>query len=166
MKVEGDDIVFDNGFRIPKASYNGVKDEFRNLLKDQAGKDLELQKVFTDELVRAGKVVLPGSIKPFESKERASVSAVVEGESFLDSAKREVTALNKSLEPGDGGGVIITSDHVEIKNTINGTVLVQPDSILDMGSLCKSAMRSGAEPLADSALSLTLIALVERKVDA
>jgi hypothetical protein len=166
MKIEGNDVVFNNNFRIPKEFYSDIKDEFRGLLKDQADKDSELQKVFMDVLVAAGKVILPSSIKPFESKERPSESSVPPGEGFLDSAKREVTALNKRLSPGDGGGVIITSDHLEIKNTINGTVLVATDSVIDMGSLCKTAMRSGSEPLGDSVLSATFIALVERKCDA
>lgn len=166
MKVEGDNVVFKNGFAIPKEKYSAIKDEFRELLKGQASKDEELQKVFKEVLVSAGQVILPSSVKPFESKERESVTGIEPGEAFMDSAKREVTALNKRLPPGEGGGVIVTSDHLEIKNTMNGTVLVMPDQVLDMGSLCKTAMRSGAEPLADSALSATFIALVERKCDA
>lgn len=149
-------IRFPNGHEIPQAAYAEVKAEFAAIL------GAELLPGLKKKLLDSGEVVDPASLTPFEAQERPSLTQTPDGVTYLDHMKAEVDRANAKYPAGKGGGVVLSSEHIELQNTANGAVFVFPDKVVDMASALKTALRTN-EPLADKtiSMSLALIAVIK-----
>jgi hypothetical protein len=165
VKDDNGDVFVEtsNGHRIPKDLYLQVKEEFKQVLIDQDfTSSKEVVSAVKKKLLDSGEVVDPSSISPYEGTEKSSLTVIEGGKDFIEHMKAEVSAANEKYEVGQGGGVFLSSDHVEFQNTANGAVFVFPDKVVDMASGLKTALRT-AEPLENKVVSMSMVILANIK---
>ena len=159
--------VLPTGHKYTKDEYLVLKDAFKDLLAEQGFVDLNspetLNKAKT-KLIDEGKVVDVGSIPVVETTPQGSLTALPDGTDFVEHAKREVDAANEKYGPSEGGGFLISSQHVEFQNTINGSVFVFSDKVIDMTTAMKMALRTN-QPLHNKVVSMTMAMIVKVKED-
>jgi len=159
--------VLPTGDKYKKEEWPQVKEAFITLLKEQGFVDLNdkpgLLKA-KEKLINEGSVIDVGKIPVVETTPLSSLTTLPEGTDFVEHAKSEVDRANDEYKPGEGGGFLISSQHVEFQNTVNGSVFVFSDKVVDMATAMKMALRTN-KPLTNKVVQMTMAMVVKLKQD-
>jgi hypothetical protein len=156
--------VMPNGHAFKKDDYLLIKEAFKKVImeSDDILKDKAFQTVIKDKLIAEGIVVDPAKLPSVERSPRSSMTVLENGTDYKTHMEQEVKAAIDKFPPSRGGGVFLSSEHVELQATINGSVFIFPDKVIDMVSALKMALRTN-KPLTNKMMSMSMALIVEIK---